>query len=231
MKSKEEWKTYKNVFDNYTLRNLFKLSTKHFDELQSTIALGKEANVFSATTKEGKIIVKIYRLNACDFNNMYNYIKYDPRFQDLKNQKRKVIFAWTQREYQNLLKAREAGIRVPKPLQFLDNIILLEFIGDESPAPMLKDAKPDNPEEFFEKIINNMKTLYKKAGLVHADLSGFNILNHNENPVMIDFSQSTQLNNPNAKEYLKRDIKNICTLFKKWKIESNQDQIFKDIIK
>ena len=72
--AKEKFKVYKNVFDNFTLRNLFKLSGQnYFDELKSPISIGKEANIFSATTKDNSVvIIKIYRLENCNFNKMYD---------------------------------------------------------------------------------------------------------------------------------------------------------------
>src|SRR3989338_11230858 len=209
-KKREDFKTMHDVFDNFTNRNLFKLiSQGHFRGLESPISIGKESNVFSALTEDDRrVMVKIYRLETCDFNRMYDYIKSDARFTRIKKSKRHIIFTWVQREYRNLLKAREAGVSVPTPMTFLYNILVLEFIGNEdSLAPMLKDKKPKNPKEFFNKIIENMKKLYK-AGLVHADLSGFNILNYNEIPVLIDFSQTTSLEDSRAQEYLERDIRN-----------------------
>ena len=59
-----------------------------------------------------------------------------------------------------------------------------------------------------------MKKLYQK-GLIHGDLSQFNILNYNEDPIFIDFSQATTTEASNAEELLKRDIKNICHYFHK----------------
>jgi RIO kinase 1 len=213
--SHERWKIWGNVFDEFTLRTLFKLGSEgHFLDLESPIAIGKESNVFTAKTKEGKIIVKIYRLESCDFNRMYDYIKGDPRYTGLKKQRRKIIFAWTQREFRNLMKAREKEVRCPTPLDFKNNVLLLEFIGDEAAAPKLKDSYPDKPEEFFEDIIKNYNRLYK-AGLVHADLSAFNILNFREKPYFIDFSQCTSVDDSRADEYLERDIRNVCNFFKK----------------
>ena len=84
--TREKFKTWGNVFDQFTLRNLFELGSKgHFLELKSPISIGKEANVFSAETKDkGLIVAKIYRLETCDFNRMYDYIKYDARYLNLK---------------------------------------------------------------------------------------------------------------------------------------------------
>ncbi|MBW2969635.1 serine protein kinase RIO [Candidatus Woesearchaeota archaeon] len=230
-KHKEKFKTLKQVFDLFTEKNLFKLiSQGYIDGLESPISIGKEANIFTAKKDDETRIVKIYRLQTCDFNKMYDYIKADPRYLGLKNKRREVIFAWAHREYRNLLKAREAEARVPTPYVVLSNILIMEFIGDEQPAQKLTKDKPENPKEFFEEVVKQMKKLYK-AGLVHADLSGFNILNLNQKPVFIDMSQTTPLNNQNAQEYLKRDIYNVCTLFKKWGVEADEEQVLKEITK
>lgn len=222
-KGRESMKTYGNVFDQHTFRNLHKLSGQgYFEELKSPIAIGKESNVFSATHGSHDVIVKIYRLETCDFNRMYNYIRLDPRYSSLKKKKREIIFAWAQREYRNLLKARKA-VRVPTPIACVDNIIVMDMIGD--PAPKLKDVYPDNPEEFFKKIKLYMKRLHL-AGLVHGDLSQFNILNLDDNPVFIDFSQSGPTNCTNARELLERDVRNLCNFFKKHGITTDETEMF-----
>ncbi|MBR9676197.1 serine protein kinase RIO [Candidatus Woesearchaeota archaeon] len=228
--SKEKWKIYGNVFDAYTLRLLFKLSSQgHFEELASPIALGKEANIFTAKTKNDElVIIKIYRLENCNFNKMYDYIKSDPRYMNLKKQRRKIVFAWTQREYRNLLQARQV-ISVPKPITITDHVLVLEMIGKKTPAPQLKDKLPKNKEEFAEKIIINMKKLYE-ANLVHGDLSEFNILNFEEEPVFIDFSQSTTKKDPNFDEYLDRDIKNIVRYLNKTGIKISIEELTKKVV-
>lgn len=230
-KSLEKFKIYKNVFDNFTLRTLFKLNTEnHFEDLLSPIMIGKESNVFLASTQtQDFVIVKIYRLHSCNFNKMYSYIKTDPRFQQLKNQRRQVIFKWVQREYRNLLLAREK-ISVPQPIAFMNNVIVMESIGDNVPAPQLKDKIPKNIKEFSDKVIESMVNL-TKLGLVHGDLSEFNILNQNEKPVFIDFSQSTSTKDPNALEYLERDLKIIVKFFKKHKYELDGEKIFSNLKK
>ena len=228
-KTKEEWKIYKNVFDSATILNLLKLNSQgHFDGLESPIALGKEANIFTALKGKQRIIVKIYRVENCNFNKMYEYIAPDPRFSGLKKRRRLIIFSWVQREYRNLLKARQV-IRVPTPIAVKDNVLLMEFIGRKEPAPLLKDAPPRNPRKFFEMIINNIKALYR-AGLVHADLSEYNILNFEEEPVFIDFSQATTLDHPQAEEFFKRDIKNIVKYFKKQGLRLSEEEVYEKII-
>ena len=230
-KPKEEFKTWGNVFDNFTQRTVYKLiSQGHFEGLESPISIGKESNVFSALKKDGtRVMVKIYRLETCDFNRMIEYIRDDPRFPNLKGGKRNTIFAWVQREFRNLIKARAANVSVPTPITFSNNVLVLEFIGDGGIiAPKLKDDLPKKPKDFFEKIISNMKKLYK-AGLVHADLSAFNILNYNERPVFIDFSQCTTLESSGAKEYIDRDVRNICIFFRKLGLILDERQVKKEI--
>lgn len=214
----EKFKTYEGVFDNFTNRNLFRLASQgYFEELQSPIALGKEANVFSAVRKDGKkVIVKIYRLETCDFNRMYDYIRSDERYQNIRRKKRSVVFAWTQREFRNLHKARDAGVTVPTPYHFSNNILIEEFIGDKQPAPPLKDCG----RMYFDEIVENMKKLYK-GGLVHGDLSQFNVL-VKDKPYLIDFSQATSVKSFNSRELLERDVRNIAKYFSK-----GEDEIWK----
>jgi len=228
--TKEKFRTYKNVFDNFTIRTLFKLiSEGFFDYLESPIAVGKEANVFSAKKGKKRVMVKIYRINSCDFNKMYDYIKYDRRYVNLRGKKRKIIFAWVQREFRNLMRARSFNVSVPLPLTFKYHILVLEFIGDgDELAPRLKDKVPKRPREFLNRIIENMRKMYK-ARLVHADLSAFNILNYKEKPVFIDFSQATTLEHPQAEEFLLRDIRNILKFFKKLKISISEKEVLEKI--
>lgn len=218
---KEKFKTYGNVFDRFTLQTIERLRSKGvIDELKSPIFVGKESNVFTATSQGGteRLVVKIYRLESCDFKRMFEYLMHDYRYDRLPAKagdfRRRVILSWVHREYRNLLRAREIGVRVPTPITYLNNVLVLEFIGNETPAPRLKDCHPPNPTLFFNHVMKYMKLLHR-AGMVHGDLSPFNILNWNNKPVFIDFSQATILENPYATHYLERDCKNVCTFFSK----------------
>ncbi|MGV8087312.1 MAG: RIO1 family regulatory kinase/ATPase [Candidatus Woesearchaeota archaeon] len=224
-KNREIWKVYGNVFSKHSIDLLFQMSSQgYFEDLESTISVGKEANIFTALTKHDKrIIVKIYRLENCNFSKMYQYLNQDPRYTSLNKKTRLIIFAWTQREYRNLMLAREV-IKVPNPIAFKDNILLMEFIGDNDPAPELKNLPPKNPKKFYGKVLTNMHKLFK-VGLIHGDLSPFNILNHNEEPVFIDFSQSTMTTADNAKELIMRDVKNIAIYFRKFFTITEEDEL------
>jgi RIO kinase 1 len=228
-KTKEEWKTYQDVFDQFTIKTLFDLSaTGFFDHIESPIALGKEANVFSAVKGSERVCLKVYRLETCDFTRMYEYIRTDPRYVELRHHRRKIIFSWTQREFRNLLKAREAGVRCPTPIKFKNNVLVMEFIGEEKPYPVLKDMPPENPDEFFSLVVQEIGKMYKN-NLVHGDLSEYNILNVNEKPVVIDFSHTTELRNPRANELFERDLKNVLRYFSKIGAKINEEEARKKI--
>jgi len=229
-KQKEIWKVYNDVFDQFTLRSVERLSAKGlFEELSSTVAIGKEANVFTARKKDGSLVcAKIYRLEVCDFNRMYEYIRQDRRFEDLKNNRRKVIFSWAKREYSNLFRVREMGISSPAAYGFLNNILVMELIGDVKAAPLLKNKIPEDLNDFFKKVVANMKLLWKND-FVHGDLSHYNIINHNENPVFIDFSHGTNNLSYNYLELWDRDVKNVAEFFMKHGISTDPKKLYKEI--
>ena len=235
MGSPDKLKVHGNVFDKYTLDNIDRLSARHlFDEMKSALSIGKEANIFSAANGDEEVILKIYRVQSCNFNKMYDYLKQDSRVVGIKKQRRKVIYAWTRREYRNLMRARDLGVNVPTPIEVIDNILVLEFIGEkETPALQLKDLNfkqlgPSKSKKLFIDVVDYMRKLHK-GGLVHGDLSSFNILYHNSKPVFIDFSQSTIKNNFQYEELLDRDVRNISSFFSKKGIETDEESLKKMI--
>ncbi|MBD3319060.1 serine protein kinase RIO [Candidatus Woesearchaeota archaeon] len=227
---REKFKTFKNVFDLFTEKNIWKLINQgYFDALESPVSIGKESNIFTALKKDGtRVIVKIYRLSNCDFNKMHQYMIEDPRFVSVKRRRRDTIFGWAKREYMNLHRARDAQVAVPTPYGVFYNILIMEMIGREQPAPKLNKQLPQDMESFLNGIIKNYQKLYN-AGLVHGDLSPFNILNEDNKPVFIDMSQSTVLENKESENYLKRDIRNIVTFFVKHGLHITEHQLQKAI--
>jgi RIO kinase 1 len=145
--------------------------------------------------------------------------------------RRRTIFSWTEREYRNLLLARDAGVRAPMPIAHKDNIMIMEFIGNGfEPSPLLKQSQPHDPEEFAEKCFA-MIEMWTRAGMVHGDLSEYNIINHNEEPVFIDFSHSAPLVAPNSNELLERDVLNLCNYFKKLGVKMSEKELLTRMLK
>mgnify|MGYP001584393311 FL=1 len=111
----------------------------------------------------------------------------------------------------------------------MHNILIEEMIGKDEPANTLKDQDPKNPQDFFNQTVEQIEQLYQ-AGLVHGDLSAFNILNNEEKPVLIDFSQSTLTTTPNCKDLLRRDIENVCKYFKKHGVNNDPQEVYDKIM-
>jgi len=227
-------KTLDEVFDKQTLLSIEKLiSNKTIDYLDFPISTGKEGNVFLAVTPENKFVaVKIYRINTSTFKHMAQYIEGDPRFKSFHKSKRDIIYAWASKEFNNLEKLSKHQVMVPKPIIKHNNILVMEFIGkDKQAAPLLKDVNLINPKTVFNKIINYLIIMYQKAKIVHCDLSQYNILIYDNKPYIIDLGQGVLLDHPNAEYFLKRDIHNLVTYFKKYKINADENIIYDKITK
>ena len=234
IKDDDDKKVASEVFDDKTLKTLYKRANHNYlDILNGAISTGKEANVLKGLKDDGSIIaVKIYRIATSDFKKMNYYIEGDPRFNVRSTNKRQLIKAWVNKEYRNLNRLYENGVNVPKPIVALDNVLLLEFIGDDegTPAKTARYEPPEDPNDFFERLLLEMDRFINKSNLIHGDLSTFNIMNYNQNPVIIDVSQSVVRDHPIAKELLLRDIKNISNEFKKMGVKTSEDEI-KDYLK
>ena len=233
IKSVEDKRVGSEVFDTITLKTLYKLANKgNIHRLNGAISTGKEANVFKGADEEDELVaVKIYRVTTSDFKKMQNYIQGDPRFNVRTTNKRQLINAWVTKEFRNLQRAEDAGVRVPKPIAAKNNVLVMEFIGDKdgnAALPMRHSDIPD-PQKLLNKIIHYMKLLYQDAGLIHGDLSSYNILIQNDEPVIIDISQGMIRDHPMSEELLNRDIKNIIKDFKKLKIKISAEEIKSEI--
>jgi len=229
-KDNSERKTGNEIFDKITLETLYKLANQgHIDVLNGAISTGKEANVLTGITDDEKFVaVKIYRIATSDFKKMDYYLKGDPRFNVKTKNKRKIIYSWVTKEFKNLTRLYNAGVNVPEPITSANNVLLIEFIGDEdgNPAQPVKNQPPENPKEFWNQLLVQLKLFVNEAKLVHGDLSNYNILNLNEKPVIIDVSQSVVLDNPISKELLERDINTLVREYSKLGVKTSFDEVW-----
>jgi len=229
IKGVEDYKIHDEVFDRITLLTLYDLANKGvIDLLYGTIKTGKEANIFLGKKDDESLAVKIHRVGNRDYNKMLTYMNGDYRFAGIKKGKRSMVNLWVKKEFKNLKRAAE-HIRVPAPLAFKNNVIVMEFLGEgEVSYPMLKDAVIKDPKKVFNKIKRDIKRLYQKAGIVHADLSEYNILMAKEEPILIDFAQAVVREHPLANEFLKRDVFNLTKFFGKY-FEIDEKKVFEYI--
>lgn len=234
-KDSEQLKVEENVFDVPTLKVLYTLSNKGIIKaMGGAISTGKEANVFYAEGEGKELAIKIYRIATSTFKAMDAYIMKDPRFTNIRHNKRDIIFAWTRKEFQNLKRAKSAGVRVPEPVVAEKNILIMEFMGKEkTPYPLLKNTHLENDEAklVYDRIVEYMRLLYKEANLVHADLSEYNILIDPADtaPIFIDMGQSVTLEHPNAREFLYRDVQNILRFFGRYGITDRPEELLSKI--
>ncbi len=235
IKDSDDRKVSSEIFDKATLQVLYKLANQgYLDVLNGAISTGKEANVLKGIKDDGSIVaVKIYRIATSDFKKMQYYIAGDPRFNVRSSNKRQLINNWVNKEYRNLTRLKDAGVNVPEAITSLNNVLIIEFIGDEdgNPAPTVKNLPPQDPIDFYEKLVDQMDKFINKANLIHGDLSSYNILNFDEEPVIIDVSQSVVKDHIIARELLERDIKNISFEFSKMGVDTSIEDLTNRLIK
>jgi len=213
IKNTEQFKVTASVFDDATYGALYKLvQDDYIDAFGGPISTGKEANVYTALRGETEVAVKIYRINASDFRDMREYLDGDPRFEGIGSDKKKVVTAWVRKEFANLQRARKAGVRAPEPIAVQRNVLVMEYLGHEERAKRLAEVDIENPGTAFEVVREYMRRLYS-AGLVHGDLSEYNVIVHDEQLYIIDLGQAVTVHHGNAMEYLQRDCENVASFF------------------
>ncbi len=230
----EDRATVEEVFDQSTRLLIFKfLNSGIISEISGVISAGKEARVYWGKTKEGEErAVKIYLTSSAEFKKgMMMYIEGDYRFKNVKHDTRSLISTWAQKEFRNLQDADRAKVRVPKPIAVERNIVIMEFIGkDGTSAPRLKEMPPEDAEKTYKELLLFIKRLYKKANLVHGDLSEYNLMTWKGKLVMFDMSQSVPVSHPLARELLNRDIANVNRFFSRQGVKVlPNEQIFKQV--
>jgi RIO kinase 1 len=216
----DDFKVIEGVIDPPTVKALYKLLSRDvFKAVHGVISTGKEANVYRGETSDGNsVAIKVYRMSTAETDFMREYIVGDSRFKRVGKRSRTLIPQWALKEFKNLHRYHDAGVPVPKPLDIERNVVVMEFIGDGKQgfaAPLMKGVQIPSPVKTYNAIINMVVKGYTKAGLVHADLSEYNILWWNDKPIIIDVSQAVLTAHDNATKYLYRDIQNITFFFNK----------------
>ncbi|AQL43018.1 serine protein kinase RIO [Halorientalis sp. IM1011] len=237
IKDADQFKVEASVFDDATYGALYKLvQDGHIEAFGGPISTGKEANVYSAlggraaadvldTPDSPEVAVKVYRINASDFRDMRGYLDGDPRFEGIGSNKSDVVKAWVRKEYANLERARQAGVRVPEPIAVERNVLVMELLGiDEGRAKRLSEVHVENPETALEVVREYMRRLYD-AGLVHGDLSEYNVVLHGEELVVIDLGQAVTVHHQNSREFLERDCHNVASFFRRQGLEIEDDDL------
>ena len=125
--------------------------------------------------------------------------------------------AWLNAEVDALYRLASAGVRVPEPFGFVDGVLLMELVADETgeAAPRLDDVTLSREQaiDYHRRIIDDVVRMLC-AGLVHGDLSEFNVLVDPQGPVIIDLPQAVDAaGNNNAERMFQRDVNNMRRYF------------------
>jgi RIO kinase 1 len=199
---------------------------------------GKEATVFEAQGTDKIYALKIYTdLEMRSFKHTEDYL--EGKFVKSHSLKRGISrgssFAkkavhenWVKREYVLLKKLYELGAGVPAVYDWTATSILMDFIGDKNnPAPRLVDVtiSKDVAKKYFHSVLHFI-TIALEAGIVHSDLSAYNILVWEDEIFIIDLPQAVDIRqSPNVEKLLRRDIDNVVSYFKKY-IEIDTEEIY-----
>jgi len=141
--------------------------------------------------------------------------------------------AWLNAEVDALYRLADAGVRVPRPSGFVDGVLLMELISDADgkAAPRLDDVELTHEQalDFHQQVIADVVRMLS-AGLIHGDLSEFNVLLDDQGPVIIDLPQAVNASgNNNAERMLERDVDNMRRYFGKYAPELMNTDYGKEI--
>jgi RIO kinase 1 len=208
-------------------------------EVHGVISTGKEANVYHAISslEDGAEVhraIKVYKTSILVFKDRDKYVSGEFRFRSgyNKSNNRSMVKVWAEKEMRNLKRIHSSGIPCPAPLYLRLHVLAMAFIGDKKglPAPRLKDVEfvgSDSTHRWravYVEILAYMQIMYQVCKLVHADLSEYNVLLHNELPWIIDVSQSVEHDHPRSLEFLRMDIKNVNDFFKRKQVLTLKDR-------
>jgi RIO kinase 1 len=217
VKRSEDYEVFDNVFDVPTLMTINDLKDDGvIKQVSGSLAAGKESKVYTAVAPDGSLrILKIYLTVSAEFKKRMQYIVGDPRFSDIKRGSRSLISAWARKEFKNMQAAHAAGVSVPAPIAVKKNVLVMEFIGDKegNPAPSLVESEVTSKD--YKQVMEQVKKLYQKARLVHADLSEYNIFKTDRGVMLFDFGSAVDIQHPNSKQFLVRDVVNVNRFFEK----------------
>lgn len=209
-------KVMDDVLDRTSIMTLSKLiNSGTIAYVNGVVGSGKEAKMYWAVDRDGNdIALKIYLVTASNFKKRRPYLVDDPRFTRIKKGTRNMVELWAQKEFRNLTQCIKHGIPSIKPIRILKNVLVLEFVGKNgTPAKTLVESEID--ENDYRDTISIIFQLYKKAELVHADFSEYNIFKTENGLILFDLGSAVDIRHRNAKEFLQRDITNISRFFVK----------------
>jgi len=234
---KSDRATSEQVLDPRTRMILLQMINRNVvSEVNGCLSTGKEANVYHALSvpqeedSEAAVAplqraIKVYKTSILVFKDRDKYVTGEYRFKGghKHSSKRAMVKVWAEKEMRNLKRIHASSIPCPEPVQLRLHVLVMDFLGDKKgvPAPRLKDVElvGSNVEArwklLYLQLLGYMRILYQTCRLVHADLSEYNVLYHEDKLWLIDVSQSVEHDHPRSLEFLRMDIKNVSDFFRR----------------
>jgi RIO kinase 1 len=213
------------------------------DAVMRQLMSGKEAMIFVVRCGGDMRCAKVYKeANLRSFRQSVDYTE----GRKVKNSRRARAMekgsrygrkakeeAWQSTEVDALYRLAAAGVRVPRPYDFVDGVLLMELVtdGEGHPAPRLNDVvlTPEQAREFHGTLVREVVRMLC-AGVVHGDLSEYNVLLGGEGPVIIDLPQAVDAaGNAHASGMLERDVGNLTRYFGRFAPELLRTEYAKEI--
>lgn len=197
------------------------------DEVVSRLMSGKEADVYVVQSKGELCCAKVYKdVRTRSFSQMAQYQEgrkgrnsrqARAMQKSTKYGRKETEEAWKNAEVDALRTLLEAGVRVPQVYDYADGILLMEFVSDAdgNAAPRLNDIRlsATKAREYHRELIRTIVCMLC-AGIIHGDLSEYNVLVDDKGLVIIDLPQAVNASgNNNARSMLERDVENITAYF------------------
>lgn len=193
-----------NGYDSLALHTLTRRGT--IQAFGSQIGVGKESEVYEAMGL-GVVVLKFHRVGQRSFQSARTKRGYMPESGHCP-----WLFASSasaKREYE-ALQILHPAVSVPLPIDQNRHVVAMSFI----PGVNLVRAVLEEPQEILDDILGNIREAYK-LGVVHGDLSEFNVMVDEERCWLIDWPQWVEISHPNAAEILRRDVENVLQYFRR----------------
>ncbi|MDD5176248.1 MAG: serine protein kinase RIO [Sterolibacterium sp.] len=213
------------------------------DEVIRQLMSGKEATVYIVRCGEEIRCAKVYKdADRRSFRNNATYqegrkVKNSRQARAMQKGTRygrqKQEEAWQSAEVDALYRLAAAGVRVPQPYLCHEGVLLMDLVidADGHPAPRLNDIELSKEQalEFHAELLNQVVRMLC-AGVIHGDLSEYNILVSSDGPVIIDLPQAVDAaGNSNAGQMLERDVANLASYFSRFVPELGASEYGKEI--
>ncbi|MCE4625610.1 MAG: serine/threonine protein kinase [Desulfurococcales archaeon] len=197
--------------------------------LGDTIGVGKEGRIYLAESPAGDlVVVKFHREGRRSFQHIRKLRSY--AMQVPRKSWFRVAKLVGEREFKVLAALKDEGAKVPNPIAWNRHAVVQEFIPGVE-LYRVRDLSVDEAEKILNDIIDTLAIAYQRVGVVHGDLSEYNVLvTEDIEAYIIDWPQFVYKDEPGADELLLRDVRYIANFFKrKYRIQVDIGEILKRV--